>query len=272
MKTLLFIFLATFAFSADLAFGFLRFSPSQMEEVKKIARDITLVQAGLRQGKLIQYAAGIYRASKQYSLDPHLLISIAQQETSFREDLPEGKAGELGICQIRKMWVKNPLFVKEFPNAKQADLLDPNKNFMFAAWILNDLRKNEQRDTIPYWSFYNARKFINRFKYYIAVNRFLGSLKVKSVANRLLASTDDADYWTPEPKPEKKRSTAIAKNVKTVAQNTVHEGWIPTALRKLNEDGRPAYYQDRKTVLPAMIRAANELNVPTLFRALPVQD
>lgn len=270
-----------------------RLTADQLEEVTKIAQDIKLVQKSLSEAKYIQYALGIYRASKQYSLDPHLLISIAKQETRFREDLPEGKAGEFGICQIRKMWVKNETFLQEFPNAKQIDLLNPDKNFMFAAWILSDLRSSVKNKTIPYWSFYNAKKFVHRFRYYVAVNRFLSSLKSKnslSSTQRIVASNEgiDSGNWTPDTvltsserasAPVQPRHSRIIgasdSRVQTLAQNTTvadQGGWIPSALRRLNDEGRPAYYQGKKTVLPAIIRAANELNVPNLFGSLPVQD
>lgn len=267
-----------------------RLTPQQMEDVVKIAKDIQSVRKGLSEAKYSHYALSIYRASKQYQLDPHLLISIASQETSFREDLPEGKAGELGICQIRKMWVKNPAFLREFPNATQQDLLNANKNFMYAAWILSDLRDSVKNHTIPYWSYYNARKFVNRFKYYVAVNRYLSALKTNStIKNTRTVAANTSEAWSPEPLFSSRSSSqapiqprrsqvigaVVSPSVQVTAQNTASTeqmGWIPAALRKLNEEERPVYYQGKKTALPSLIRAANELNVRGLFSALPVQD
>lgn len=297
MEKALYIIALVFLVAQSVSAATFRLTPEQMEDVSKIAKDIQFVQKGLSEAKYIAHALSIYRASKQYALDPHLLIAIAKQETSFKEDLPEGKAGEFGICQIRKMWVKNEAFLKEFPTAVQKDLQNSDKNFMFAAWILSDLRSNVKNHTIPYWSFYNAKKFVNRFKYYVSVNRFLSSLKTKTnvvaVANteREVASKDELEggVWVPDtiaairnkyapvqPKPSRVIGAAVPR-VQSVAQNTVSAeqasgGWIPSALRRLNDEGRPAYYQGKKTVLPAIMRAANELNIPNLFGSLPVQD
>lgn len=65
-----------------------------MQDVVKIARAISVVQPTLDDGKYLEYALGIYRASKKYNVEPSVLISITKQETSFREDLPEGAAGD----------------------------------------------------------------------------------------------------------------------------------------------------------------------------------
>jgi hypothetical protein len=49
---------------------------------------------------------------------------------------------------------------------------------MMAAWILKDLKDRlSQGRTLPYWSYYNAVRFENRFKYYVAVNRNLAKLR-----------------------------------------------------------------------------------------------
>ena len=146
-------------------------------EVVKVARAIKAVQPYLGETKLMEYGLGIYRASLRYDIDVSVLIAIHQQETAFRENLPEGRAGEHGISQIRKMWLNQAAFKKHFHNPTIRDLHNPAKSFMMAAWILRDLKDRcSKGKSLPYWSYYNAVRFENRFKYYVAVNRNLSVL------------------------------------------------------------------------------------------------
>ena len=148
------------------------------EDVARIARAISLVQPFRPDHKYVQYALAIYKASRRYAVDPAVLIAIAQQETSFREDLPEGRAGELGICQVLKRWASHRGFAREFGKVRRKDFLNAEKSFLYAAWILKALSQEKRHGaTLPFWSYYNARKFHNRFKYFVAVNRHLAVLK-----------------------------------------------------------------------------------------------
>jgi hypothetical protein len=163
----------------------------QMQDVVQIARLIAFVQPGLSISKYFEYAYGIHVASETYAIDPVLLIAITHQETSFRENLPEGRAGELGICQIRKIWLRHRDFRKEFGNATLDDLRSPSKSFLFAAWILRDLKNiGRSSRTLPYWCYYNSVMFENRLKYFVSVNRTLVTLKRSAgqITNRTLAS------------------------------------------------------------------------------------
>lgn len=164
-------------FAGPLVASIFDLNMQEMGEVVKIARSIHLVQPNLDDAKYIEYAVGIYRASRQYDVDPDVLMAITQRETSFRENLPEGKAGEIGICQILKSWLKNRKFRSEFRNASLKDMHKSAKSFLFAAWILRDLKESSRGGTLPYWSYYNARRYENRFKYFISVNRNLNVLR-----------------------------------------------------------------------------------------------
>lgn len=153
-------------------------SSAQMLEVVRLARLIAFSQPNLHSSKYFEYAYGILMASHTYQIDPVLMVAITLQETSFRENLPEGRAGEIGICQIRKNWLRNTLFIKEFGRIKVKDLRNPTKSFLFAAWILKDIKVIERPSrTLPFWSFYNSRTFENRLKYFLSVNRTLVRLR-----------------------------------------------------------------------------------------------
>ena len=242
----------------------------QMVEVEKIAKTIKNIRSNLPNTKYMEYAIGIYQASQKYQIDPNLLIAITQQETAFRENLPEGKAGELGICQIRKMWIRQPKFRAEFKTAKIKDLHNPEKSFKYAAWLLSSLRQTVKKHTIPYWSYYNAVRFTPRLRYYVSVNRHLAMLRNrKSIPMQVLIAKNDFNneessnlIWTPE-----NRGGELIKSASS--QTTMEDngkGWVPLALRKLQNKN------SNESLSPLLIGAGLELNIPSLFGSLPIAN
>ncbi len=161
----------------------------EVYRVSELSQAISTLQPRLVAAKKWELAEGIYRAATHYKIDPILLMSLTYQESSFRENLPEGAHGELGICQIRKSWLANEMFRKEFPKATRTDLLKPAKNLMYGAWILSKLKVQALRSgwDLPYWSFYNAAQFAPRFRYYLAVNRHLVKLSNRGRIGRAIA-------------------------------------------------------------------------------------
>ncbi len=174
-----------------------------MADVVKIAHAISIVRPRLEEPKYFEYALGIYRASKKYDIRPGLIIAIAHQESSFQERLPEGKAGELGITQVLKRWVNNPKFRREFPGATEKSFRKPAESFLYTAWILAELKRDEAPGTLPFWSFYNARQFKNRIKYFVRVNKHMGKLKknLHLIEDALNPGTAVARRSTPESNP-----------------------------------------------------------------------
>lgn len=173
-----------------IALALVNLSPSYGETgigLETIKRAITWVQPKLDAGKVGLYAKAIHRAASKYQVDPLTLIAIAHQESSFRENLPMGKAGELGLLQIRRQWIQNAQFRKEFRHAREQDLKNPEKAFVYAAWILHDLKRSSRSQKLPYWTFYNARKFENRLKYYLRVKRHLAAIEAKQERTKLVA-------------------------------------------------------------------------------------
>lgn len=148
-----------------------------MQEVLKIAHGISVVQPNLTDAQYVSYAIAIHRASRKYTVHPSVLISITQQESGFRPNLPEGAAGEIGICQIIKSWLRNPNLIREFGKLTVADLKKPATSFKVAAWILSELKDASLNGPLPFWSFYNSREFKNRFKYFLKVSKNLSALR-----------------------------------------------------------------------------------------------
>ena len=282
-QVLVIFFACTFSLAAHAKKRALNFSHDEMKVILKIAKSIHVLNPRLDDTKYMEYATGIFKASKKYGIEPNILIAIAQRETEYREDLPEGAAGEHGICQIRKMWLKNKFFIKEFKNQTIADLDMPAKNFMFAAWILKDLKKSVSKGSLPYWSFYNAVKFEPRFRYFLSVNRNIAALlradanggeaveaKTTLVAERRVELMPPRRPATPEPQ---KREVALQppkvveisskqrENVRVEkasfsrdVQDLVEEGnhWIPDALQRLQkEKEQKKKNQERQAFIPA---------------------
>jgi hypothetical protein len=194
-----------------------------MNDVLRIAKAIGVVQPYLDDTKYLEYAMGIYRAARRYGVEPSVLISITKQETSFREDLPEGAAGEIGICQIRKMWLKQKKFVREFGRQTIKDLKKPSKNFLFAAWILKELKKDYSKGSLPYWSYYNAVRFEPRLRYFVAVNKHVTTLKRNEhvFSERVIAESDNTPPVVvtpvPAPAPQVSRPAVVAAAAKPAA-------------------------------------------------------
>jgi soluble lytic murein transglycosylase-like protein len=175
-----------------LLLGLIQVLPAAAEpdmSVEQIERAILWVKPSMENKRISIYAKAISKASKQFRIDPVTLIAIAHQESSFRENLPMGKAGELGMLQIRRNWIKNPKFLKAFKKVREQDLKNPEKAFSYAAWILRDLRKSNRSGKLPFWTYYNARKFENRLRYYLRVKRHLTAIEVKKERFRMIATS-----------------------------------------------------------------------------------
>lgn len=188
------IVIVAIVFILSLSAGTADARPKRMissEVSSEVARAIWWVKPRLSQQRVERYAKAITFASQKYSIDPLTLVAIAYQESSFREDLPTGKAGEIGLLQIRKIWLKNKKFRKVFKNATVADLKNPDRAFVFAAWILHELKKSRFKEKLPYWTYYNSKKFRHRFTYYMRVKRHLSSIaSKKQQATRMLAKNN----------------------------------------------------------------------------------
>lgn len=145
--------------------------------IRKIAKAIQLLQPRLKPTLSWRYASHIELASKAFDVNPNILIAIAMQESGFKQHWGKGNSGELGIMQIRSVWLQDPQFKKQFPWAEIKHLMLPKTSFLFAAWILKHYSKNRPPSPLPHWAYYNANKYKNRLKYSSYVGRHLARLK-----------------------------------------------------------------------------------------------
>lgn len=175
-----YIFAAVFtgaALAATVSLPARAATQSEMRDVLKIARGISAVQPFLGSSKYVAYGIAIHKASRRFGIHPALLISIAQQESGFRSELPEGPAGEIGICQILKSWLNNADLKREFGQLTVKDLKKPVISFQIAAWILKDLEERVGTGPLPFWSFYNSPNFKHRLKYFQRVSKKIHLLR-----------------------------------------------------------------------------------------------
>jgi hypothetical protein len=174
-------FLAAFVMAVALVPGNAEaVTHAEMQEVLKIARGVAAVQPFLPNAKYVAYAIAIHKASQRFNIHPALLISIAQQESGFRADLPEGPAGEIGICQILKSWLNHTGLKREFGKLSIRDLKKPSISFQIAAWILKDLEQRVDTGSLPFWSFYNSPNFKHRLTYFQRVSTKIAALRNKA--------------------------------------------------------------------------------------------
>ncbi len=182
---------------------------------------IHTLQPRLKEEDNQRFASAIHKASKRYGVDALLLVAIAQQESSFRVGLPEGRAGEYGICQIQKIWLRDKAFKEHFTDASIETLKCPEKSVLYAAWILSQLRtRRVTRHNIPWWTYYNAFTMKNRAKYHHRV----GS-KLKKIAH--LYGQPPKFAYVPAPKKNrqiaKPQPKVQVKKIKS-AMNSVESG------------------------------------------------
>jgi hypothetical protein len=130
-----------------------------------------ILKPRMNASKATSLAIGARAAAKRYNVDPYLLLSIAFQESSFREGLPKGPAGELGVCQVIYSWASNPSFVKEFGHRTEQDFRSVSNSFKYAAWILHTVRKERKASPeLPVWTFYNGYAVHARARYFKKVS------------------------------------------------------------------------------------------------------
>lgn len=157
-------------------------------EVLAVKKAIRAVQPMMAPIRVDTYSQTIAQAAANYGIDPYILVAITDQESAFRENLPEGKMGEIGVNQIRKGWLKNQYFRAEFKRVNIKDLNNSAKSFFYAAWIIADLKKHDKPSTLPYWSRYNSPKFEHRQRYFQFVNRKL--MKIRDIDPVYVASAE----------------------------------------------------------------------------------
>ena len=98
-----------------------------------------------------RYDKVILAAARRYQVDPGLVKAIVWRESNF-DSRAQGRAGELGLMQIRapaaQEWAKS----EHLATFRHTDCLDPATNTLAGTWYLKKLLKRypQTDDPIPY--------------------------------------------------------------------------------------------------------------------------
>lgn len=143
-----------------------------------IQTNILRLAPTMKESRAHEFASYIFDASTKYQIDPAVLVAISFQESSFRENLPEGAAGEVGVCQVLKSWIADARFKREFGRLTIAKLAATRFNYIAAAWILAQVRDQYGDDVAPFWSYYNSATLRHRVAYFKRVAKHLAKLSM----------------------------------------------------------------------------------------------
>lgn len=115
-----------------------------------------------------RYDSVIRVAAERYGLDPALVKAVAWRESRFDSNA-RGKAGELGLMQIRAEAAREWALAEGIAGFEHEHCIDPGTNTLAAAWYLRKALGRYGRsedDPVPYaLAEYNAgRKHVLRWR------------------------------------------------------------------------------------------------------------
>ena len=148
-----------------------------------------------------RFDSDIAEAARRYDLDPALVRAVIWQESRF-DPGARGRAGELGLMQIRDAAAMEWANAEHIQSFDHADCLDPATNVLAGAFYLKSVSRHYSRadDPIPYaLAEYNAGrgnvlKWLNGSA---ATNSaaFIGQIGFPGTKAYVLAILDRRDYY-----------------------------------------------------------------------------
>ena len=103
----------------------------------------------------LKYQDFINKYSKEYNIDPYIIISIINCESRFNKDAKSNKAA-YGLMQIKDttaVWAANQMGIRDF---KLSSLYDPETNIKIGCWYINSLNSEFKGNTDSILAAYNA--------------------------------------------------------------------------------------------------------------------
>lgn len=93
----------------------------------------------------------ILTAARRYGLSPSVVKAVVWRESRFNQDR-RGRAGELGLMQIREAAAFEWAQAEQVPRFAPEHLLDPTTNTLAGAWYLSHLLKRytQADNALPY--------------------------------------------------------------------------------------------------------------------------
>lgn len=88
----------------------------------------------------LKYETTIIKYSKEYNLDPFLIMAVIKTESNFQKDVVSHKDA-YGLMQLTDSTAKWIAEKMKKDNFRDEDLFDPEKNIEMGCWYLDDLRK-----------------------------------------------------------------------------------------------------------------------------------
>ncbi len=114
-----------------------------------------------------RYDSLIINASRRYQMDPALIKAVIWKESGFNSTA-RGRAGEIGLMQIRSLAAQEWAESERIRFFVDASLIDPSTNTLAGSWYLGKLLKRYRHtdNPIPYaLADYNAgRSHVIRWK------------------------------------------------------------------------------------------------------------
>ena len=90
----------------------------------------------------------ILQASRRYGVEPALIKAVMWRESWFNPNA-RGRAGELGLMQIRAAAAGEWATAEKLDSFASAQLIDPETNALVGAWYLAKLLKRYRREENP---------------------------------------------------------------------------------------------------------------------------
>ncbi len=90
----------------------------------------------------------IAAAATRYGLDPALVKAVVWKESRFHPDV-HGRAGELGLMQLRETAAQEWADAEHITNFVHSDCLDPATNTLAGAWYLKHVMNRYARTDDP---------------------------------------------------------------------------------------------------------------------------
>jgi len=81
------------------------------------------------------YDEFISASAARYDIDPILIKALIYQESKFKEDAV-GKAGEIGLMQVRLCAVEDWASAQHFPMPSREEIFEPELNIEIGTWYL----------------------------------------------------------------------------------------------------------------------------------------
>ena len=98
-----------------------------------------------------RYDEFIKLAARRYELDPALIKAVIWQESKFNPSV-RGRAGEIGLMQIREAAAFEWADAEKFEKFEHEEITDPQKNILCGSYYLSKLMKRYTHtdNPIPY--------------------------------------------------------------------------------------------------------------------------